>query len=739
MADATEDVNAVIEEGQLPEENADDVEQGDNVDQGDADGHDEDNETKEFALKDFVSQPYKSENVEDTVNEIEMGLVKSSRPLIRMKISRRRAEFQSFDMGGKLFTDKNVSDGYLETKHQSDANFNLKKKTLEMGFQAANPVAETASQTTWNRMVNSAIQCDVIEDLRRKTDFDQKVSQNDELDEFLREVAVRVEEALQSNETMNVFEDEFAKLGDDDEAGGSGKQSTNFVEVRNFHKLEYCKGRRVTCIKFEPGQDYVIAASFVENNTFEQRVDKSGKDIPSSILIYKFEDLHVMEPQFILISPVEINRFEFNPQDTNIIVGGCLNGQIIVWDLAEAKEKLAEKKSKAKRRQRDFNKMDKGQDEDDLIIKHKFLSPIAESHKSAVVSLQWMPEKMELKAKGQITQKQSKSTRNFLSLSQDGTIHFWDIRHQEKGASEATMKSIFAVAGMMRKDGTGDMGGSHLLFEKEQFGPTFRMATDQGEVCLIDWSVRGTADENSRPEFIKELYDNERSYRPVIGFQKSPFYDDIYLVIHDFHFSVFKWGIPDPIFTSAYTQGEQLTCGCFSETRPGVILIGKSDGKVDVWDLTDQSHKCSFNYPACTYMITEMAYQTHYLINKEQLLAFGDINGNIHILVVPKNISKKLDREEKMIGMYWEREVARVNFRKEREEARELERQQLEMEEQMAEYSKGLPDKKDEDPKLKEELKAEEEYQEMLRKHMEALGLIEPTDASPEKKDGLRR
>lgn len=38
-------------------------------------------------------------------------------------------------------------------------------------------------------------------------------------------------------------------------------------------------------------------------------------------------------------------------------------------------------------------------------------------------------------------------------------------------------------------------------------------------------------------------------------------------------------------------KNAHISCGGFSPFRPGVIVIGKTDGSLDVWDFMDQSHK----------------------------------------------------------------------------------------------------------------------------------------------------
>lgn len=57
------------------------------------------------------------------------------------------------------------------------------------------------------------------------------------------------------------------------------------------------------------------------------------KSSKSCILFWNFEDLHSIDPIVILSSPLEIISFEFNPKDPNVVVGGSINGQVVLWDI----------------------------------------------------------------------------------------------------------------------------------------------------------------------------------------------------------------------------------------------------------------------------------------------------------------------------------------------------------------------------------------------------------------------
>ena len=101
--------------------------------------------------------------------------------------------------------------------------------------------------------------------------------------------------------------------------------------------------------------------------------------------------------------------------------------------------------------------------------------------------------------------------------------------------------------------------------------------------------------------------------------ERSPFYDDLILTVHDFCFAIWKVSLgPEnetPIFRSANTFGSHNTCGAFSPTRPGVILITKTDA-IDVWDFYDQSNKPSLVLNIATSAITYFKFQ--YLKKKEK-------------------------------------------------------------------------------------------------------------------------
>jgi hypothetical protein len=141
---------------------------------------------------------------------------------------------------------------------------------------------------------------------------------------------------------------------------------------------------------------------------------------------------------------------------------------------------------------------------------------------------------------------------------------------------------------LFRMDGSGEVGLSRMLFNPNQDTPTFFGSSDEGDLLLIDWTIKPATEDAKVIDYVRMTKDSERNFRPVVSLARSPFFDDLIMTVHDFHFAL--WKITDgsdlPVFRSSNTFEAHNTCGAFSPSRPGVIFIAKTTG-LDVWDFLD--------------------------------------------------------------------------------------------------------------------------------------------------------
>jgi WD40 repeat protein len=59
-----------------------------------------------------------------------------------------------------------------------------------------------------------------------------------------------------------------------------------------------------------------------------------------------------------------------------------------------------------------------------------------------------------------------------------------------------------------------------------------------------------------------------------------------------------------------------------------VLLIGKSNGTIDIWDFMDQSHKWTLQYSVGSVGISSMKFHDY----NNSILAVGSQEGSLHIL-----------------------------------------------------------------------------------------------------------
>jgi len=120
----------------------------------------------------------------------------------------------------------------------------------------------------------------------------------------------------------------------DEEAASASKISTVNLLPRTFFEHDYCKNKRVSCIKFHPSKPFLVAMSMIENLSFDDRAEITGKSFDSHVLIMNFSDAHIVTLNYVLETPIEVSTIEFHPENSNVLMGGCISGQLIVWDLS---------------------------------------------------------------------------------------------------------------------------------------------------------------------------------------------------------------------------------------------------------------------------------------------------------------------------------------------------------------------------------------------------------------------
>ncbi|NXL46215.1 WDR63 protein, partial [Podilymbus podiceps] len=382
--------------------------------------------------------------------EVEEESVKDTVTKIKYMISRVRRKF-----GAPItLTDKNAShvkDSYVECMSYQDKTFSIKKLEKDVGIQMVPKVREASTQTKWTYPKNAATQY-----FPRQLSNEEKEESlsSEKLKEFLTSVHLRMEIALQQNEIMNAFFDDWKALAEDESSSG-GKPDVYLKAYQSFTDPRYLKDRTISCVCWHPTIYGIIAVSARERLSYEEQVNRSDKSLlqQSVILFWSFFD--PIHPQLILECPEDIYCFQFSPSDPNIIAGGCINGQVVLWDISQHEEKLQNAKTVA-----DEIKITADMVNASILnilqciymspslmqvqqsstqpppVRYCAVSSIQYSHKKPVTDIHWLPDNFEDNQMAATFEKRAEICVQLVTCSPDCTVLFWAIPATKFPSSE---------------------------------------------------------------------------------------------------------------------------------------------------------------------------------------------------------------------------------------------------------------------------------------------------------------
>jgi len=592
--------------------------------------------------------------------DIDMEKVILNRDYIHVEISRKLMDFSK----PCKFGDRDANDTYFEYKSFKDSSIEeIELLQINEGIQAIPELTESSTQIDWYRPVNSSVQYEP----RSFTEKDiEEIENSDELANFVRNNIFNFERAMQENSLINIFIDEFKDLGDD-EMNLEHNMHINLQEYQSFTDLQHSKNRPVICIDWHPVQMGILGVSCVKSMTFDERA-ATGLNVKlkdSLILIWSlFDPIH---PLLLLEAPDDIMSFQFNPQDTNIIAGGCINGQVVLWDISEYQDKL--KMSRKSKYNLSETLQAKEKNTETPIIKYMVVSSIEHSHRMAVTSIQWLPNHMEISSNGELLDDPCDEVNQLITTSLDGQIFFWDLHFKKEiKMLDLTWRPLlkFSISAL---DNTYDYGILCLNIQKSQIYETdkkkdkgkslkfsektseknddadveidkkqlckFYCGTEDGDLIYANWLSTETSEEKGSSSRVENVFDGH--FGPICDIKRSPFFPNIVLSIGGKSFRIWKEGVPDgPLLISPLSTCN-LTSGEWSPTRPGVFFIGKRDGTIDIWDLIDRSNAASSSQNISSTGVTFLTIHQYKNKNRtnRQFLASGDDEGTLHVIEIP--------------------------------------------------------------------------------------------------------
>ncbi|XP_036208302.1 WD repeat-containing protein 63 [Myotis myotis] len=742
---------------------------------------DEDIPEEIYDYKPPISKPWVSLGSE---KEIEEESVTTSTEQITYMISRKRADF-----GAPIkFSDHNASsvkDAYIECTAYPDKNFVIKQLEKDVGMQVVPEIKEISTQTRWTYPRNATTQYYPREFLEKEKEI---FGQSKSLADFLNNMSTSVEIALQQNEITNTFIDDWKILAEEEGTFGD-KTDTHLKEYQSFTDLHNLMEKMVTCVSWHPNIYGLIAVSVAVRLSFEERVYFSGKLLlqPSLILFWSFSD--PIHPQLMLESPDDIFCFKFCPSNPNIIAGGCINGQIILWDITAHASRIEHVKTGSSRSKKATLKpmflLEPDDNKEAMYIRHCAVSSIENGHKKVITDIHWLSDTFEINRMGSVFENRSGICCQLVTCSADCTICFWDIR-QQKGI---TIQSI-----EKKKEESIEIPNdvpSTFLHLDLSWKPLSKLRLSKGETSLDHCPVKLSMGKDhliyktQEKVLVQNIVVKTEEMNPYQNLESG--LANLLRPIEDFCTKFFVGTEEGEVLYSDWKMERDPETGRLMSKKPlslntvhdgAIHTVQRSPFYNDIiltvggWNLAIwkegvmfgpllqsccapkryTSGHWSLTRPGVFYIGREDGYidiwdlleKTHEpaqsqnicitmitcikpwtFTAKQQFIAVGDYYGTLHILEIPWTLSHPSTNEASSINHYFEREVKHLEYMEQRKKIREQERKEMALE---REKKKVKPHQKGKD-QLEADLKMDyESYLELEKTVLLSLGLIKATD-----------
>jgi len=230
----------------------------------------------------------------------------------------------------------------------------------------------------WPKQVNT-------EEFEDKKRYLRKIEMDDSYNDILLGLTRKIESRVKQNNSINMFEEYFVNQTDDHSAEPPSAKTITIFRDPNKN------ARPVSRVCWHPESSYRIAS--VHCDLSFEAMNGGGSEVWDS---YIWDITNPNRP-FYAIQPVSpICSMAFNKKNADSFVCGCYNGILGVWDLRKSGNKCAES------------------------------SVIESSHSDPVYDVEWI---------------QSRTGTEFVSVSTDGLICWWDARKLGSGPTDKMILS----------------------------------------------------------------------------------------------------------------------------------------------------------------------------------------------------------------------------------------------------------------------------------------------------------
>ena len=348
---------------------------------------------------------------------------------------------------------------------------------------------------------------------------------------------------------------------------------------------EQSSGRIVTSLDWSPNQNDLFLASFSGTEDFTQQ---SG-------LIQLWSLANRKVPDYVINYQTEITSAIFYKDNPNLVIGGSMTGQILLWDVKSGRA-VPEQKSPLGIGTKD----DKDRDTRDGKNLHKF--PV---HCLAIVG----------------------KDKNLISISTDGVLCEWTLSNLSRPINKYDIR---LYKNDEQIDNLNEIGPLCIGTCQNKNSNEFIIGCDRNDIYNIrlydkDYDLINSFSGSKGPTFCISTH-------PLFN-ENNPDFSDLFISCGaDWSTKLWSTEIPEIPLISFNQSKDYVYSAKWHPINPFIFATGDGSGFIDLWDLNRDKEIPTFRYNLKN-AINKLAWSFD-----GKKLAAGDINGHINIFSSEKDV-----------------------------------------------------------------------------------------------------
>ncbi|KAI4474391.1 hypothetical protein M0804_014883 [Polistes exclamans] len=371
--------------------------------------------------------------------EVDENVVKNQRPQLEIKVV-STANLLNVPMNLVDRSADDQRDGYIDLLPYRQTFENVSRNTISRSTQVTPGTKDNEAQTAPSIPANSWFQYRYEYkpiDISAFTEED-----TDNLTRFLRRNTDTMCDQLQMNATWDIYADDYRNLVYY-ERDTKAPIPVGYKEHQSFYDGKLTKQKVINDLSWHPLWTGIACATYTHHSKAEHFVGQRAYDEvlrdskgDNLALIWSFNDC--LSPKLILECPREITAISICPLNSNVIIGGCVNGQIAIWSIPgriENVEAVTVHTSAQVRYRIAMRSLMRWMRETvgSSVVRPVAMSSLQHSQKGAITQIAWIPPYHKVEKNGRIQSLAAGTTLEdlpwqFVTSSMDGTIAFWDLK-----------------------------------------------------------------------------------------------------------------------------------------------------------------------------------------------------------------------------------------------------------------------------------------------------------------------